>query len=152
MYKLNPFSASEDTTVLEGLRALSRLEKQMQYFIACKVPTCWVLFIPGGTKRLVARNKYVRVLPKIYPGEGEQVLFLRRHKWSGPSGHLPGPLGVCNPNEKQKPPPLPVTVWIHASLPWAHPYTTRQIFSSVLLSLALGITTVTNFCGLLLCP
>ena len=37
---------------------------------------------------------------------GEQVLSLRRHKRSGPSSHLTGPLALCNPNEKQKPPPL----------------------------------------------
>ena len=34
------------------------------------------------------------------------MLSLSGHKQLGPSGHSPGPLGVCNPNEKQKPPPL----------------------------------------------
>ena len=43
---------------------------------------------------------------KNYHGEGEHILSLRRHQRSGPSGHPPGPLGLCNPNEKQKPPPL----------------------------------------------
>ena len=52
-------------------------------------------------------------IAKKYPEEGEQVLFLRGHKWSGPSGHPSGPLGVCNPNEKQKPPPLPVRLLRH---------------------------------------
>ena len=47
---------------------------------------------------------------KKHPEEGGQVLLLRGHKRSGPSGHPPGPLGVCNPNEKQKPPPLVMTV------------------------------------------
>ena len=89
-----------------GLRAFSRLEKEMQYFIA--VPACRGLFIPGGTKRLIARNKPARELPEYSRGEGEEVLTLRGHKQSGPSGHPTGPLGVCNPNEKQKPPTLPL--------------------------------------------
>ena len=52
-------------TVLAGLRAFSGLEKQMQYFIACKLLACQALLIPGGTKRLMSGNKYVQVLPKI---------------------------------------------------------------------------------------
>ena len=43
---------------------------------------------------------------KTDPGGGGYVLSLRGHKRSGPSIHPPGPLGVCNPNENQKPPPL----------------------------------------------
>ena len=57
-------SFQRHSTISAGLRAFSGLEKQMQYFIARKLPTCRVLFIPCGTKRLIARNKYVRVLPK----------------------------------------------------------------------------------------
>ena len=34
-----------------------------------------------------------------------------RVKMNGPSGRRSGPLGVCNPNEKQKPPPLPAIHW-----------------------------------------
>ena len=45
------------STALAGLRAFNLLEKQMHYFIACKLLACRVLFIPGGTKRLIARNK-----------------------------------------------------------------------------------------------
>ena len=63
------------STALAGLRALSGLEKQMQYFIACKLLAYRVLFIPGGTKHLIARNKYVRVLPKI--------------SWRGRTGSVP---------------------------------------------------------------
>ena len=46
-----------------GLRAFSRLEKEVQYFIA--EPACRGRFIPGGTKRLIARNKSARELPEI---------------------------------------------------------------------------------------
>ena len=62
---------------------------------------------PGVTKRLIPIGTS---LPgnclKNYPGEGEEIPSLRGHKQSGPSGHPPGPFGVCNPNEKPKPPPL----------------------------------------------
>ena len=64
------------------------------------------LFIPGGTKQLIARNKSVREMPKALSCSGRPILSLRGQKCSGPSGHTPGPLGACNPNEKQKPPPL----------------------------------------------
>ena len=66
------------STVLAELRAFSGLEKQIKYFIACKLLAFRVLFIPGGRKRLIARNKYVRVLPKkknILEGEARFCSF-----------------------------------------------------------------------------
>ena len=48
---------------------------------------------------------------KTYPGEEGQVLSLRGHKRSGASGHPSESQGVCNPNEKQKPPPLAAERW-----------------------------------------
>ena len=96
------------STALAGLRPLSGLEKQMQYVIACKLLAYRVLFIPGSTWQYASSlGTSMFGCCQKYPGEGEQVLFLRGHKWSGPSGHPPGPLGLCNPNEKRKPPPLP---------------------------------------------
>ena len=72
-----------------------------------QLPVCLGLFTPGVTKRLIPIGTS---LPgnclKNYPGEGEEIPSLRGHKQSGPSGHPPGPFGVCNPNEKPKPPPL----------------------------------------------
>ena len=65
----------------------------------------------GGFSFLAARNiSSLGTSPfgncmKNYHGEGEHVVTPRAPK-VGPSGHPPGPLGLCNPNEKQKPPPL----------------------------------------------
>ena len=62
-------SSRGHSTILAGLRVFSRFEKkkQMQYFIACKLPACQVLFIPGGTKRLIARNKSAARWQKSVP-------------------------------------------------------------------------------------
>ena len=56
--------------VVAGLRAFSRLEKEMQHFTAVSFTGMSFFFITGGTKRLMARNKSVRELPKAYYGEG----------------------------------------------------------------------------------
>ena len=83
-------------------------KNEMQYLITLSFTGMSVVFLlfTGSTKRQMARSKCVRELPKTYPAEGGHVLSLHGHKRSGPSGHPPGPLGVCNPNEKQKPPPV----------------------------------------------
>ena len=78
---------------------------------AAKRPRVIVTTMPGvfslnGSKRLIYRNKSIRKLHKNYHDEGEHILFLRGHQKPGPSGHPPGPLGLCNPSEKQKPSPL----------------------------------------------
>ena len=90
---------------MAGLRVYVDWEKEMQYFIIVSNTGKPGLSIPGSTKRLLARNKSAGGLPKKISCGGGQVLSLR-HKRLGPSTHLVGPLALCNPNEKQKPPPL----------------------------------------------
>ena len=55
--------------VVAGLRAFIRLEKEMQHFTAATF-TGISFFINGGTKRLMARIKSVRDLPKASYGGG----------------------------------------------------------------------------------
>ena len=99
---------------------------EMRYFIVISVTGMPGAFLPGGTKRIlylpgtyhltqVGTSLLWKCL-KNYPGEGEEVLSLRGHKQSGPSSHPPGPLGVCNPNEKQKSPPLTVATVFERSI------------------------------------
>ena len=59
-------------------------------------------------------------------------MSLRRHKRSGPSSYLTGPLVLCNPNKKQKPLPLVARALVRVSpiLCKAHnwwPLTTHQV-------------------------
>ena len=65
-----------------GLNAFSRLEKEMQYFIA--VPAFYIhtrgFSILGGSKRLIARTSLLGNYLKYSRGEGGEVLSLRVHK------------------------------------------------------------------------
>ena len=102
---MNPLSASVYALLCLGSRAFSRLKNRCNMSLPYQLPVCLGLFIPGGTQCLIPRKSLPGNCLKKYPGEGEEILSLSGHKLSGPSGHSPGPLGVCNPNEKQKPPP-----------------------------------------------
>ena len=106
LWEVNPMPASEDTLQDSGHSVDWKMRCNIS--LPFHLPACrlYSLLFTGGTKRHMARNTCIRELPKTYPGEVGQVPSLRWHKRSGPSGHPPGPLGVCNPTEKQKPPPL----------------------------------------------
>ena len=76
---------------------------------ACMAFHSWctkhVLYLPD-TKRLIPRKKYVRELAEKLSRRGRRESVPPWAQTVGPSEHPPGPLDVCNPIEKQKPPPL----------------------------------------------
>ena len=78
-------------TVMAGLRALSCLEKEMKYLLLDQLQARRWIFIPGGTKQLIARNKYVREMSKTLSWSGRTILSLRGHKCSTPLVMPQGP-------------------------------------------------------------
>ena len=83
------------STVVAGLRAFADWKKEMRYFIALSAPSKTGLSIPGGTKRLVARNKSARELSKNLSQRGKTGFVAPQAQPVGPllsSHRAPSPV------------------------------------------------------------